>query len=383
MTTTTEIQMPNNQRSRLAAAIMSTMSFAGGFTDMLIHEDEPIRLKTARGVIDLPSMNLPGGNLIVTASDIKHFFSSYVDGASTTIRAGNYWDTTILPILANKAAVNRSMPTGMGQYLRFSLFQYQRGKLSMMIRVTTAPAPLDTIGLTPQIVQRIKTNPHGLLIITGPTASGKTSTAMSLLDWINNNKAGHITTVEDPIEWPLSGNKCVVTQREVGFDVASFGEGLRDCMRISPQAILVGEVRDRESSESSILGGESGALVIVTTHGRSVTGAIRKMLTFTGEQNAAMREVLAGSLIGVVRQELVPKADGTGFCMVCDTLHMTENVQMLLEAGNWRALDRLTNNTAMESPDFVPMSVQLKPLIAKNIVASPEHISQPIQASLV
>lgn len=369
----TEIMMPSNARSRLAAAIMSTLQFASEFTDLLIHEGEPIRLKSARGVISLPSLNLPGGDLIVEASDIKHFFAHYVDGTSAVTRAGSYWDQAILPVLANKMAVNRAMATEAGPFLRISLFHYNRGKLAMIVRVTTKPAPLDTIGLTKQITTRLKTDPHGLLIITGPTASGKTATALSILEWINSNRAGHLTTVEDPIEWPLKANKCDITQREVGTDVVSFGEGLRDAMRIAPQAILVGEVRDRDTAESAIIGGESGALMIVTTHGRSISGTIKKMLTFTGDQSTAMREVMAGCLIGVIRQDLVPRVDGNGYVMVCDTLHMTDHVRTLVEQGDWRALDKLTNQKAMPSPDFVPMSHQLEPLVAEGIVAQMEH----------
>lgn len=365
----TEIMMPSNSRSRLAAAIMSTLQFASEFTDLLIHEGEPIRLKSARGVIDLPSLNLPAGDLIVNESDIKHFFASYVDGISTATRSGSYWDQVILPVLANKMAVNRAMETPAGPFLRISLFHYNRGKLAMIVRVTTKPVPLDTIGLTQQITTRLKTDPHGLLIITGPTASGKTATALSILEWINNNRAGHLTTVEDPIEWPLKANKCDITQREVGTDVVSFGEGLRDAMRIAPQAILVGEVRDRDTAESAIIGGESGALMIVTTHGRSISGTIKKMLTFTGDQSTAMREVMAGCLIGVIRQELVPRVDGSGYCLVCDTLHMTDNVRTLVEQGDWRGIDKLTNQRSMPSPDFVPMSHQLEPLVSRGIVA--------------
>lgn len=371
----TEMMMPSNARSRLAAAIMSTLNFASEFTDLLIHEGEPIRLKSARGVVDLPSLRLPGGDLIVESSDIKHFFTTYVEGTSTAARAGSYWDTVVLPVLANKMAVNRSMATPAGPFLRFSLFQYNRGKLAMIVRVTNAPTPLAKVGLTEQITERLKSDPHGLLIITGPTASGKTSTALSILEWMNQNRAGHITTVEDPIEWPMKPAKCDITQREVGFDVVSFGEGLRDAMRISPQAILVGEVRDRDTAESAILGGESGALMIVTTHGRSISGTIKKMLTFTAEQSSTMREVLAGCLIGVVRQELVPRRDGTGYCMVCDTLHMTEDVRGLVERGDWRALDKLTNQKAMPSPNFVPMSHQLEPLVRSGIVAPVERMA--------
>lgn len=344
---------------------------SGAFTDMLIHQGEPIRLKSARGIVNTRDLSLPGCDLDVEEADIQHFFTHYVEGGSTVARAGtSYWHSNVLPQLAQQRAVNRALPTEDGRFMRFSLFQHQRGKLAMVIRVTSQPAPLESIGLTPQIVHRIMHNPRGLLIITGPTASGKTATALSILDWMNKNRPGHIISIEDPIEYPMKADKCVFTQREVGVDVPSFGEGLRDAMRHSPDAILAGEVRDKDTAEAAVLGGESGALMLVTTHGRSVTGTLRKILTLTGDSTASMREVMAGSLIGVVRQELVPLEDGSNYCMVCDTLHMTDSVRQSVEKGDWAHLDKLTNNVAIDSPDFVPMSVQIDSLRNQGIKLS-------------
>lgn len=335
---------------------------------MLIHEGQPIRLKSAKGNINVSELGLAGGDLIVEASDIKHFFTYYVESTPGVGRPGDYWEREILPVLAQQQAINRSVSTTGAQYLRFSLIQHQRGKLAMVVRVTTPPPELDMVGLTPQIVNRIKTKPRGLLIITGPTASGKTSTALSILNWLNHNRPGHLLTVEDPIEYPLVGDKCVITQREVGVDVSSFGAGLRDAMRLSPDAILAGEVRDKDTAEAAVMGGESGALMIVTTHGSSVTGTMRKILTMTGDNSVAMREVMAGCLIGVVRQELVPVADKSGYLMVCDSLHMTAEVRAFVERGDWSTLDRMTDNAAMPSPNFVPMSTQLRFLAQKRLI---------------
>jgi twitching motility protein PilT len=365
---TIKSQIVSGPRSRLATAIMSTMAHAGSFTDMLIHEGHPILLKSAKGNVSIADLGLPGGDMIVEASDIKHFFTYYVESTPGSVRSGDYWESEIIPVLSNQQAVNRSVSTPGAQYLRFSLICHQRGKLAMVVRVTTPPPELDMVGLTPQIVNRIKTKPRGLLIITGPTASGKTSTALSILNWLNHNRPGHLLTVEDPIEFPLVKDKCVITQREVGVDVTSFGQGLRDAMRLSPDAILAGEVRDKDTAEMAVMGGESGALMIVTTHGSSVTGTMRKILTMTGDQSSAMREVMAGCLIGVVRQELVPVADKSGYLMVCDSLHMTSEVRESVEKGDWSTLDKMTDNAAMPSPNFVPMSTQLRYLAGKNLI---------------
>lgn len=348
-----EVSVPTNARSRLASAIWASLSFAGEFTDLLVHEGQPIRLKSAKGLILLSSLNIPGGDLSVTAGDIKTFFTYCIDDCSTTQDVDDHWRESVVPVFDRKEAINRSLKTPTDRFIRFSLFQHHRGKLGMVIRVTPPPKPLELVQLHPMIFERLRTNPRGLLIITGPTASGKTATALAILEWLNGNTQGHIATVEDPIEFPMRDRGCVFTQREVGMDVASFGEGLRDVMRHAPDAILVGEVRDRDTAESAILGGESGALMVLTTHGRSITGALRKLLALTGEQGEAMRAVLAGSLIGVMRQELIPSADGDRYIMVHDTLLATDETRPLIERGEWTAIEKITlqerNSTSFHS----------------------------------
>jgi twitching motility protein PilT len=356
-------------RSKLAAAIMSGINYSSLYTDMLVHEGEKINLKSANGVVSMESLHIPGGDLVVSADDIRHFFSAFIDGSSSYSAQGSYWDSNIVPELARQNAVNRSMSAPNGKFLRFSLIQHQRGKFAIVIRVASAPPALDSVGLTEQIVEHIKTKPRGLLIITGPAASGKTTTALSILDWMNNHRSGHLLTVEEPIEYLLQKNKCIITQREVGVDVSSFGAGLRDAVRLSANAILAGEVRDEESARSAIIGGESGSLMIVTTHGSSVTGTLRKILTYTGHQSQAMREVMAGCLVGVVRQELVPVKDRSGYLMVCDTLHMTDKVRQAVGRGDWEMLDKITDHGAMRNPDFVSMRSQLEHLASKELIS--------------
>ncbi len=271
------------------------------------------------------------------------------------------------PTFKEMRAINRSLKTPADAFLRFSLFQHDGGKIAMIMRVSQPPKPLEKIGLNTQVFERLKSNPRGLLIITGPTASGKTATALSILDWLNHNHSGHVETVEDPIEYPLVEDQCVFTQREVGVDVATFGDGLRDAMRHAPDAILAGEVRDRDTAEAAILGGESGSLMIVTTHGRSIVGTLRKILTLTGEQSTAMRAVLAGSLIAVMRQELLPHQAGDGYQMVHDTLLASDAVRGHIEGGEWAALEKMTDDK-MESATFVPMRKAVNELVARRVI---------------
>lgn len=374
-TTVAEIALPRNTRSALATAVLSSLRFAGQFTDLIVHEGEPIRVKSARGLINLEELDIPGvAGYRPKAEEFKQFFASYLSDSSPRDSAYSYWNENVVPQFAKGLAVNRSLPpmsSEFQQYLRFSILQHRSGKIAMIVRVTNPPAPLESVGLHQSILNRLRNNPKGLLIITGPTASGKTATALSILRYLNENASGHITTVEDPIEYPMVNNRCVFTQREVGVDVATFGMGLRDAMRLAPDAILAGEVRDTDTAESAILGGESGALMIVTTHGRSVTGTLRKILMLAGgDGQTAMRNVLAGALIGVIRQELLPLASGDGFQMYHDTLLASETVRKHIENGAWGELDALCAryDDPRNTVNFVPMRTRIEEDMRKSIV---------------
>lgn len=363
----TEVNYFEHEKHRLVGAINAALEFAGSFTDLLICEGEPVTIKSAQGVVGLSEMNILGTDMVATKEDIRNFFCHFLGEQPLTTNAQDYWEENVSPVLKEHGSVSRSACTPNGEYLRVSLFQQKRGRISMVIRVTRPPQELDSLGLPTVLLKRLKVNPRGLLVITGPTASGKTSTALSILDWLNKNTASHIVTVEDPIEYPMERELSVFTQREVGTDVDTFAAGLRDAMRHSPDAILASEVRDRESAEAAIFGGESGALMIVTTHGRSITGTLRKLLALTGDQAGAMRSVMAWSLMGVVRQDLAPHSNGKGYSMVCDVLIPGEQVRQRIEDGDWRKLEKQLQG-GVPSDEFFPMSEMVNDLARRRII---------------
>jgi twitching motility protein PilT len=137
------------------------------------------------------------------------------------------------------------------------------------------------------------------------------------------------------VEKKIPTRKSIITQREVGYDVVSFADGMREALRMSPDVLLTSEIRDAETAEQAIQGGESGSLMIATTHGKSVTGTMRKILSYTGTSADVMRSVLAGNLIAVVRQALVPSKDGRRYLMAADVLFNTGKVTQFIEKGDW------------------------------------------------
>ena len=369
-----EVALPQNKRSVLATTLWACQQFAAGITDLFVHEGEVIRAKTAAGVVPLSSVgSLPNADLIVHAQEIKHFLASYVDNMPTTTSANEYWDRHIQPRLERQESINRSLPIPPANkkddpaQLRISLFLHSRGRLAMSIRLVTQPTDLESVGLPEPLVDRIKTNPRGLIILTGATGSGKTRTAYSILQYLNHHSQGHILTIEDPIELNIQSARCIVTQREVGHDTVSFYEGLLAAMRQAPEAVLAGEVRDQDAAQTAILGGESGALMLVTTHGSSIVGTLKRILALSGGTDA-FRSVLAGSLIGVVRLDLVPHANGKQFSLVNETLMGTTAVAQAIQAGDWGTVEQICARQT-PTPDFFPMKPHIDALVKKKQVS--------------
>ncbi len=194
---------------------------------------------------------------------------------------------------------------------RINLF-LDRGSLSCVMRALTTNIPtFEEIGL-PENVQQLLIRPRGLILVTGPTGSGKTTTLASIIDWINTNEAKHIITIEDPIEYSFLNKNCLVRQREVGEDTKSFSNALRSALREDPDIILVGEMRDLETISLAITAAETGHLVMGTLHTASASQTIDRIIdVFPTSQQQQIRVQLSASMIGVISQTLCRKIDNS------------------------------------------------------------------------
>lgn len=352
----------NDAKYSLASAILMAVEQVPHFTDLIIHEGAPIFIKSNAGTVALSKLLNDGDEPhITTLEDIKGYFANYASGIHDRADSVDFWEKLVEPSFKKQTSVNRTIELSNGVYLRFNIFQFERNKVGVVVRVTRPPKDVLDGSIPEELIKRINDGQKGLLILTGPTASGKTATALSLLKHLSKRVSGHIVSIEDPIEFRMTGGECVFTQREVGIDIADFGMGLREALRQSPDILLVGEVRDRETAETAILAGESGALVIITTHGDTITGALRKLCYLVGEQSAsAMRSVLAGCLIGALRQQLVPLGDG--YSLVSDYINGKDAyIQGIIEAGQWDAMDTLFSENRSDS--HRSMSVDMIPLV--------------------
>lgn len=213
---------------------------------------------------------------------------------------------------------------------RVNIF-HQRGSISMAIRaVPTEIKTFETLNLPP-VIEKIANEERGLVIVTGTTGSGKSTTLASIIDYINRNKARHVITIEDPIEYLQSDNLSYINQREMGIDTRSFNRSIRAAMREDPDIILVGELRDLETMETCLAAAETGHLVFTTLHTLDAQETINRMLTvFPAHQHNQVRFQLAQVLKAILSQRLIPTADGSGRVPAVEVLIATSRVKDLI-----------------------------------------------------
>ncbi|MGH7625423.1 MAG: type IV pilus twitching motility protein PilT [Gemmatimonadaceae bacterium] len=207
----------------------------------------------------------------------------------------------------------------------------QRGCVSMVIRqIPFTVKTFQELGL-PGAVARMAERPRGLVLVTGPTGSGKSTTLAAMIDKINKERHGHIITVEDPIEFIHRHQNCIVNQREVGTDTKTFGAALKYALREDPDTILVGEMRDLETMQAALNIAETGHLCFATLHTNSAAEAINRIIdVFPAHQQEQVRAQLAFSLEGIVTQCLLPRAKGRGRVMAVEILVVTPAIRAVI-----------------------------------------------------
>ena len=207
----------------------------------------------------------------------------------------------------------------------------QRGCVAMVIRMIPFNVrTFQDLGLPP-VIAKLAERPRGLILVTGPTGSGKSTTLAAIIDKINKERKGHIITVEDPIEFIHRHQACIVNQREIGTDTKTFANALKYALREDPDVILVGEMRDLETVAAALTIAETGHLVLATLHTNSAAESINRIIdVFPSNQQSQVRAQLAFVLEGVVTQTLLPKAKGRGRCMAAEIMVATPAIRALI-----------------------------------------------------
>jgi twitching motility protein PilT len=211
---------------------------------------------------------------------------------------------------------------------------FQRGAVAAAFRLIPSDiTPIDSLGLPP-IVHELARRPRGIVLVTGPTGSGKSTSLAAMIDEINQTREEHIVTIEDPIEFVHAHKRCIINQRELGNDATSFAAALKAALRQDPDVILVGEMRDLDTISTALTAAETGHLVFATLHTQDAPQTIDRIIdVFPPEQQAQIRVQVSVTLQGVITQQLLPTADGSGRCVACEVLVPNSAVRNLIREG--------------------------------------------------
>ena len=302
--------------------------------------------RPARGAADLPST--PGLGELLEHLSLQRGSDLHVKaGARPHIRVSGSLQATHFPVLdsadvermANAVLVKEradefartneaDVAFALGGLGRFRVNVYrQRGSVAMVFRrVATVIPRLEDLGV-PEVVRTLAEERRGLVLVTGPTGSGKTTTVAAMIDHINRTKAVTVVTIEDPIEFLFRDDKALVNQREVGNDTGGFAEAMRRVLRQDPDVILIGEMRDPETVQAALAAAETGHLVLSTLHTADTVETINRVIDFfPSHQHRQVRLSLATSLRGVVSQRLLARADGNGRVPAVEVLRNTGRI---------------------------------------------------------
>ncbi len=240
----------------------------------------------------------------------------------------------------------------------------QRGAISLAVRFLPLRIPtIDELGL-PQECKELVLKPRGLVIITGPTGSGKSTTQAAMINYLNANERRHVVTIEDPIEYNHPSLRCAVTQRELGEDTLSFAEALKHVLRQDPDVILVGEMRDLDTAAAVLNVAETGHLILTTGHAPSAPQAVERVIDlFPPDERYLAQTRLASLLVGVLCQALAPKADGLGRVVAVEIMMANAAVKNLIREGKIYQLPnaiRTHKEVGMVSLDEALVNLYLK-----------------------
>ncbi len=264
---------------------------------------------------------------------------------------------------------------GLGRF-RVNIFR-QRGSVSMVFRVIPFKVQnLDELQL-PGVLKKIGEEQRGLVLVTGATGSGKSTTLAAMIDYINSTRTSHIVTIEDPIEYLHRDKRSIVNQREVGFDTEGFDVALKSALRQDPDVILVGEMRDYETIETALTAAETGHLVLSTLHTIDAPETINRIVSvFPPYQQRQIRIQLASVLKGVVSQRLVPRADGKGRVPAVEVLVSTARTRELMEDKDKTRLLRDAIQQGFVSYGMQTFDQSLMALLKKKLITFDEALRQ-------
>jgi twitching motility protein PilT len=252
---------------------------------------------------------------------------------------------------------------------------FQRESLGAAFRLIPARLKtLDELGLPP-VLHELATKPRGLVLVTGPTGSGKSTTLAAMIDEINSTRRDHIMTIEDPIEFVHRHKRCIVNQREIGPDATTFAEALRGALRQDPDVILLGEMRDLETIATALTAAETGHLVFATLHTQDAPSTVDRLIdVFPAAQQEQVRVQIASTLQGVITQTLIPRADGNGRVAALEILIPDDAVRNLIRQAKVEQVYSIMQTGGKRGMQTLEQS--LAELVARGMVSQETALSR-------
>ena len=247
-----------------------------------------------------------------------------------------------------------------GSRFRVNLLHQLGARAAVLRRIRNQIPDLDTLGVPSKLLREWGARPAGIIIVSGPTGSGKSTTVAAALEWINSSQHRHVVTIEDPVEYIFESKSSIFTQREVGIDTPSFAEGLRRSLRQDPDVIFLGEIRDALSASTAIQAAETGHLVFATLHSSTCADAVdRLQLLFPPDEREAVRKTLASQLLGIFCQRLIPATDGSR-ALLCEYFSNAASSRRIIAEGRMSDLiDFITRGDPLTSRSFAESLLRL------------------------
>lgn len=320
------------------------------FTDLMLQQDSPVQAKMPGGWEPVPGL--------------EPFTRDDLEEVAKMIEPD--WDDR----LENKHSINR--PFELSEFrLRINIYLTNAGQ-KVVVAIRRLPKNTPTIEATglPSNVRLLVDQPRGLILISGATGSGKSTTMAALVQSINETRNAHVLTIEDPIEYVFEPRKAVFSQREVGVDTPSYFEGVREAMRQRPDVMVIGEIRDRDTAETALLASESGHLVIGTVHANSAIGSIQKILAFfNSNEREAKVQTLSGNLVGAISQVLIPKKDRSGYALGAEILFNHTQLYSKTIGEPERLANQFENRAVNKDTSSISMVESIRELVVKGEIS--------------
>jgi len=329
---------PASQGARLSPGLPSLLQEMArvGASDLHLVVGRPPILRVKGSLFPMPEMDM------LAPQDTEALFLAMAGGQ---VRLPQLWEQKGLDFAYEVPSLGRFRVNA----------AIQRSSVSLTIRRIHASVPdFDELGL-PEVCRDLANKKKGLILVTGPVNSGKSTTMAAMIEHINQNVPSRVITIEDPIEYVYSPGQSLITQRELGCDVPSFAAGLRSALRQDPDVILVGELRDRETVAACLTAAETGHLVMGTLHTPNTAQAIDRLVdVFPAEQQLLVRAQLAGLLEAVLYQMLIPSLDGTRLVMAMEIMLATPAIRALIREGKMHQIPNTihtSKNLGMQTMD--------------------------------